>query len=113
MALGDPPRSMGLKLAGLPSNAWPCRLTCDDSKGETKMNGEVAAAPNELLVFFIQLLPLVLVTIPPGIVAYLLSKQKGRDSLATTIIAFVPFVSLFVMFYFVGATNRLTESKLD
>ena len=61
----------------------------------------------------IQTLPLILLTIPLGVVTYLLSKQKGRNSLAITILAFVPFVGFYLMIYFVGATNRFTELKLE
>lgn len=61
----------------------------------------------------IGLMPWVLITIPLGFVIHRLSKQKGRDSLATTIFAFVPFVNWYLMVYFVGATNRLEEAKLE
>lgn len=63
--------------------------------------------------FLIGILPWIVVSIPWGIVIHLLSKQKGRGSLATTIFGFVPFVNWFVLPYFMGATNRLLESRLE
>ncbi len=44
---------------------------------------------------------------------HLVSKQKGRNSLATTILGFVPIVNFYLLVYFVGATSRLMELQLE
>lgn len=74
------------------------------------MNGEGDAGAAALLI---GILPWIVISIPWGIVIYLLSKQKGRSSLTTTIFAFVPFVNWFLLVYFMGATNRLVEARLE
>lgn len=74
-------------------------------------SGEVVTSP--AASFFVQLLPLLIVTIPLGFVINKLAKQKGRDTTAATVFAFVPFVNFYLMVYFVGATSLLTDSNPD
>lgn len=97
------------KRCRLPSSICGCRLAGDGCQGEEMNEGE----PGAFSTFLIGILPWVVLTIPLGVVIYRLSKQKGRDSLAATVFAFVPFVNWYLMVYFVGATNRLAETRLE
>jgi hypothetical protein len=60
-----------------------------------------------------QLLPLILITIPFGLMARALAKEKGRNVTKWTVLGFIPGISFFAIYYFVGAANLKLERKLD
>jgi len=45
--------------------------------------------------------------------AYLLAKEKGRNTLKWTILGAIPLVNIICIWFFVGATNLRLERKLD
>jgi hypothetical protein len=59
------------------------------------------------------LLPLIVMTVPIAIVANLLAKEKGRNTVAWVVLALIPFINNWCILYFVGASNFRTEKKLD
>jgi hypothetical protein len=59
------------------------------------------------------LLPLIVMTVPIAIVANLLAKEKGRNTVAWVVLALIPFINIWSILYFVGASNFRTEKKLD
>ena len=58
-------------------------------------------------------LPLLFLTLVPGITAFFLAKDKGRNVLLCTILGVIPFLNLGVLLYLVGATNLKMATKLD
>ena len=58
-------------------------------------------------------LPMLLMSIPMGIVAHVLAKQKGRHVVLWTILGIIPLVNMFCTWYLVGASNLLLEEKID
>ncbi len=48
-----------------------------------------------------------------GIAAYLLAKEKGRNVVLWTILGLVPIINFGAIMYFIGASNRRLEEKLD
>ncbi len=59
------------------------------------------------------LLPLLLMTLPLGIVSHLLAKDKGRNVSLWTILGLIPLVNYFCILYFMGASNLRLEKKVD
>lgn len=62
---------------------------------------------------FIQLLPLVLMTVPLGILTILLAKSKGRSAFWWKIIGFVPLIGWYPILYLIGITDKAVYDKLD
>ena len=48
-----------------------------------------------------------------GIAAYLLAKDKGRNVVLWTILGLVPIINFGAIMFFIGASNRRLEEKLD
>ena len=65
--------------------------------------------PNSLLA----VLPFLFFSIPTAIIANLLARDKGRNVAVWTVVALVPGIGLFALWYFVGAANLRVERKLD
>lgn len=61
----------------------------------------------------LSLLPLLIMTIPIGIVARMLAKEKGRNVTRWTVLGFIPIVNYFCLFFFIGAANLRLEKKFD
>ena len=61
----------------------------------------------------IQLLPLVILHIPLGIVMIMLAKRKGHTSFWWKIIGFVPVIGFSALWYIVGITDKAVYDKLD
>lgn len=59
------------------------------------------------------LMPLVFMSLLMAVSAYLLAKDKGRNAVLWTILAFIPILNFACMWYFVGASNLKLERKLD
>ena len=59
------------------------------------------------------LLPLIVMSVPIAIVAYLLAKEKGRNVVTWVVLGLIPFVNFWCILYFVGASNFRMEKKLD
>lgn len=59
------------------------------------------------------LLPLVIITIPLGFIARMLAKEKGRNVTLWTVLGFIPMVNYFCLAFFIGAANLRLENKLD
>lgn len=62
---------------------------------------------------FLPFVPLLLLSIGAGLVAYLLAKEKGRNVPLWTVLGLIPVVNFAAMWFFVGATNLRVEQKLD
>lgn len=56
---------------------------------------------------------LLLLSLPPAIMSYLLAKEKGRNVVKWTILGAIPVVNMFCISYFIGAANKKQEEKLD
>lgn len=52
-------------------------------------------------------------SLPTGVIAYLLAKEKERNVVAWTIIGLIPIINFFSVWFFVGATNLRLERKID
>ncbi len=61
----------------------------------------------------LQLLPLVILHIPLGIVTIMLAKRKGHTSFWWKIIGFVPLIGFYPLWYIVGITDKAVYDKLD
>jgi len=48
-----------------------------------------------------------------GIVIHFLAKEKGRKVALWTVLGFIPLVNIFLLPFFVGATNLRLEGKID
>ncbi|WP_156004298.1 hypothetical protein [Thiomonas sp. FB-6] len=59
------------------------------------------------------LLPLVIMTIPLGFIARMLAREKGRNVTLWTVLGFVPLINYFCLAFFIGAVNLRLEKKLD
>ena len=59
------------------------------------------------------LLPLLIMTLPLGIAARMLAKEKGRNVTRWTVLGFIPIVNYFCLFFFIGAANLRLEKKID
>ena len=57
--------------------------------------------------------PLIMMSLPMGLTAYFLAREKGRKVVLWTILGFIPVINFFVMWFFVGAANLKIERKLD
>ena len=57
------------------------------------------------------ILPLIVMSIPIAISAYLLAKQKDRNVVAWVVLAFIPLVNIWCIAYFVGASNLRFEKN--
>lgn len=62
---------------------------------------------------FVQLLPLILITVPMGFMARALAKEKGRNVTLWTVLGFIPIIGYFAFSYFIGAANLRLERKID
>lgn len=62
---------------------------------------------------FINLILLVVMSLPFAVIANLLAKQKGRGVALWTILGLLPVINIFCMWYFVGASNLRLEKKID
>jgi len=63
--------------------------------------------------FFIQLMPLLLMSLAFGTVAHKLAKEKGRNVGLWTVLGLIPFVNFFTVPFFIGAANLHLERELD
>ncbi len=61
----------------------------------------------------LQLLPLVILHIPLGIVMIMLAKRKGHTSFWWKIIGVVPVIGWYPLWYLVGITDTAVYDKLD
>lgn len=61
----------------------------------------------------LQLAPLLLISISVGFCARALARDKGRDVGVWTVLGFIPFLNLFVVWFFMGASNLRLERKVD
>ena len=62
---------------------------------------------------FAELFPILIVTIPVGIITIMLSKRKGRTAFWWKIVGFIPMVGYYFIFYLVGITDKAVYDKLD
>ena len=62
---------------------------------------------------FGSLLPILLLSVIIAVSAHLLAKEKGRNVLKWTVLGAIPFLTLFCIWFFVGAANLRLERKLD
>ena len=62
---------------------------------------------------FLSLLPLIFMSIPAAIVAFMLAREKGRNVVKWTILGAIPIFGFLFIWYFVGAANWKHEKKLD
>jgi uncharacterized membrane protein (GlpM family) len=58
-------------------------------------------------------LPLIFLTIGLGVVAYLLAKDKERNTVLWTVLGVIPMVNFVALWFFIGASNLRVERKLD
>ncbi|MFC2151692.1 hypothetical protein ACFLSE_04120 [Bacteroidota bacterium] len=58
-------------------------------------------------------LPLFLFAIPTIIFSFILAKEKGKNILLWTLLAFIPVFNFLFLLYLVGATNKILEEKVD
>ena len=65
--------------------------------------------PNPVIAF----IPIIVMSVIFVPVAYLLAKEKGRNATKWTLLALIPIVNLFCLYYFIGAANLKLEAKLD
>ena len=68
-----------------------------------------AATINPLFSF----VPMIIMSLPMGLIAHFLAKEKGRNVTLWTILGIIPLVNFFIMWFFVGAANLKLERKLD
>ena len=61
----------------------------------------------------ISFLPLIIMTLPMGVIAHLLAKEKGRNVTLWTILGIIPMINIFTIWFFIGAANLKMERKLD
>jgi len=61
----------------------------------------------------LSLLPLLVMSIPLGIIARMLAQEKGRNVTRWTILGFIPIVNYFCFAFFIGAANLRLEKKID
>ena len=62
---------------------------------------------------WLQFIPFTVFSIPLGVIAYLLAKEKGRNVVRWTVLGFVPVVNWVCMPFFIGASNLRLEAKID
>jgi hypothetical protein len=58
-------------------------------------------------------LPLFLVTAGFGFVGHLLAKDKDRNVALWTVLGLIPILNVYCLSYFIGASNKRLEDKLD
>ena len=68
------------------------------------------AAQSNAFVSFVPMLVLGVIWVFPAV---LLAKEKGHSPWLWGILAFVPLVNFACILYFIGATNRTLERKID
>ena len=61
----------------------------------------------------VQLLPLIIFELVFAPIAYLLAKEKGRNTASWIVLSLIPVVNFFSLYYFIGASNLKVEAKLD
>lgn len=62
---------------------------------------------------FLTFLPMAVLTLSLGPVAFLLAREKGRNVVLWTILGFIPILNYFFLAFFMGAANLRLESKID
>jgi hypothetical protein len=63
--------------------------------------------------FLLQLVPFAILSMGLGLQAFLLARDKGRNVVLWTVLGLIPLVNFFCMWFFVGASNRNLEKKID
>ena len=58
-------------------------------------------------------LPLIIIMVPLIFVIRKLAIEKGKDAILWTILACIPFVNFFILWYIVGTPNKRLEDKMD
>lgn len=61
----------------------------------------------------LSLLPLLLMTLPIGVIARMLAKEKGRNVGLWTFLGFIPVANYLFLTFFIGAANLRLEKKVD
>lgn len=61
----------------------------------------------------LSLLPLVLLTVPLAILVYHLAKEKGKNVPLWTVLACIPLVNIFILWYIIGTPSKKLEEKMD
>jgi hypothetical protein len=62
---------------------------------------------------WLSFLPLLVMTIPLGIICYHLAKNKGLRVVPWIFWGFIPIVNYFILIYLVGAKDKLIDDKLN
>ena len=62
---------------------------------------------------FLQLIPMLLLSLMVVPVAYKLAKEKGRNVVLWTILGAIPIVNFIFLWFFIGAANLRLERKID
>jgi hypothetical protein len=68
---------------------------------------------NSPLSALFSLLPIVLMSLPVGITAHVLAKEKGRSVVLWTVLGLLPIINVFCFGFFVGSANLRLEGKVD
>lgn len=79
----------------------------DNSSRRNIMNDNAGQDPLMSLIFF------AVMSIIFGFVSYKLAKEKGRNVALWTILGMLPFVNIWFIAFFIGATNLRLEKKID
>ena len=61
----------------------------------------------------IQLLPLVMINLPMGIITIMLAKRKGRFGFLWKSVGFIPVIGWSPLVYLIGVTDKAIYDKLD
>lgn len=69
--------------------------------------------PDPFQQFLEALISVLIVSLPVGLTARRLARDKGRNVTKWTIYGFIPFINLLLLWYFAGASNLRMERKLD
>jgi hypothetical protein len=68
---------------------------------------------NNQFNLLLSFLPLLLISLLFALLGHFLAKEKGRNVKLWTILGAIPFVNMFLMWFFVGAANLRLEKKID
>ena len=63
--------------------------------------------------FWIQLVPMLVLSLGIVPVAYKLAREKGRNVALWTILGAIPILNIVCVWFFIGAANLRLERKLD
>jgi putative effector of murein hydrolase LrgA (UPF0299 family) len=63
--------------------------------------------------FWVNLMPLMLMSVSVAITAYKLAREKERNVIVWTVLGASPIVNFVCFGYFVGAANLRLERKID